>query len=180
MNKGVLFEQFFLLQVIMQVLIITVGIVIMLLITIFKYMKWKLTYWERKGLPYIEPEFFFGNVREQTTKQLSFGDQYAKFYNHFKSKGLKHGGVYMFYSPQYLPVDPELIKNILQKDFYHFINHGLLYVNEKVDPLTGNLFNLENEKWRNMRNRMTPAFTSGKKIVTVLVDTLVVYQHFGQ
>lgn len=135
---------------------------IVLFISLILYLKWKLTYWQRKGLEYIEPELFFGNIREQLTEKLSFGDQFQKFYTYFKSRGLKHGGIYMFSKPVFIPIDPDLIKHIVKTDFTSFLNHGLLYVNEEVDPLTAHLFNLENEKWRNMRTRMTPAFTSGK------------------
>lgn len=146
----------------MSVLAILGTSVVIIVLSIILYMKWKLTYWQRKGLDYIEPELLFGNIREQITQVLSFGDMSMKMYNHFKSKGLKHGGFYGLLKPTYMPIEPELIGNIIQKDFPHFMNHGLLYVNEKVDPLTGHLFNLENEKWRNMRIRLTPTFTSGK------------------
>ena len=67
----------------------------------------------------------------------------------------------MFLSPVYLPIDPDIIKHIMQKDFQHFINHGVS-LDEKIDPLNGHLFNLEDEKWKNMRIKLTPTFTSGK------------------
>ncbi|KAJ8941640.1 hypothetical protein NQ318_010666 [Aromia moschata] len=70
-------------------------------------------------------------------------------------------GFTCFFRPIYIPIDLEIIKSILVKDFGHFVNHGV-YVNEQVDPLTGNLFNLEDGKWKNLRTKLTPAFTSGK------------------
>lgn len=142
--------------------VIYLSSVVIIITTIILLIKWKQSYWKRKGLAYIEPELIFGNIREGITEVLSFGDQTEKIYKYFKSKGQKHGGYYMFFRPVYMPIDLDLIKNIMQMDFYHFMNHGILNVNEKNDPLTGNLFFLENEKWRNMRIRLTPAFTSGK------------------
>ena len=73
----------------------------------------------------------------------------------------------MFLSPVYLPIDPDIIKHIMQKDFQHFINHGVS-LDEKIDPLNGHLFNLEDEKWKNMRIKLTPTFTSGKMKMILL------------
>lgn len=129
----------------------------------YAFAKYKYTYWKRRNVYYIEPEFPFGNIKKQMRRELSFGDQFTQFYNHFKSKGLKGGGVYMFMTPSFVPVDLEVIKNILQRDFSSFVNHGM-YINEEVDPLTGHLFNLENEKWRNLRTKLTPTFTSGNTL----------------
>lgn len=146
----------------MNIVAFYLSSIVIILTTIIVFIKWKQSYWKRKGLPYIEPELLFGNIREQMTEILSVGDQGEKIYKHFKSKGLKHGGYYMFFKPTYMPIDLDLIKNIMKTDFNHFMNRGILNVNEKCDPLTGNLFFLDNEKWRNMRIRLTPSFTSGK------------------
>lgn len=112
------------------------------------------------GLEYLEPELIYGNTKEFLTRSLSFGDQFVKLYNQLKSRGLKHGGVFLMQRPTYMPIDLDIVKNILQRDFSYFVNHGMFF-NEEVDPLTGHLFNLEDEKWRKLRAKLTPTFTSG-------------------
>lgn len=67
----------------------------------------------------------------------------------------------MLHTPVLMVNDVELIKQILVRDFSNFSDHGV-NGNEKIDPLIGNLFFLSGEKWRIMRMKLTPAFTSGK------------------
>ena len=67
----------------------------------------------------------------------------------------------MFHRPLLMINDPDLIRIILVKEFNKFTDRGL-YHNEKVDPLTGNLFFLGGERWRYLRAKLSPTFTSGK------------------
>ncbi|XP_044255038.1 probable cytochrome P450 6a14 isoform X2 [Tribolium madens] len=99
----------------------------------------------------------------------TFGEQFLEFYNKIKTNGFKHGGVYFCLQQFYVPVDPEIIKHIMQKDFHHFMNHGN-YFDSENDPLSGHLFNLEDAKWKNMRVNLTPTFTSGK--IKMMFQTL--------
>ncbi|XP_057660426.1 probable cytochrome P450 6a20 [Diorhabda carinulata] len=135
--------------------------IITLAVVVYLYLKWHYNYWKRKGLYQIEPELVYGNIKEFVQQRLAFADQFTKLYNQLKSKGLKHGGIYLTLKPTYMPIDLDIIKNILQRDFPYMMNHGH-YTNEEADPLTGHLFALENEKWRKMRTKLTPTFTSGK------------------
>nr|WEU54317.1 cytochrome P450 [Phaedon brassicae] len=151
--------------------ILTIAfIVIVLLISVYAYSKWSYSYWKRRGLEYLEPEFFYGNSRDLIQRKLGFGDHFANIYISLKSRGLKCGGIFMFFKPVFMPVDLDLVKTIMQRDFDHFRNHGI-YVNEKVDPLAAHLFNLKDEKWRKLRAKLTPTFTSGK--MKMMFHTLV-------
>lgn len=57
--------------------------------------------------------------------------------------------------------DPELINTILVKDFSYFTDHGF-----DMDPsasiLANSLFFSNGQKWRTMRQKLSPGFTSGK------------------
>jgi len=58
-------------------------------------------------------------------------------------------------------IDLELIKGVLIKDFNYFQNRGA-FNNPRDDPLTGYLFSLEGEEWREMRHKLTPVLPSGR------------------
>ncbi|XP_018571706.1 cytochrome P450 6a8-like [Anoplophora glabripennis] len=122
----------------------------------YLYCKWCKTYWQRKGLPVLEPE-----PETWPKEEVARADLVIRTYRRIKENGLRHAGGYRFIWPTYFPVDNEIIKCIFQKDFEHFMNHGT-YLNEEGDPFSGHLFNLEGSKWRNLRAKLSPTFTSGK------------------
>ncbi|XP_074025903.1 probable cytochrome P450 6a23 isoform X2 [Leptinotarsa decemlineata] len=137
---------------------------------VYLFIKRIYSYWYRKGVEYIEPNFFYGNIKEMVHGKISTGDLFKKFYDDLKSRGLKFGGCYTFFSPVLIIVDLDLTKNILLKDFDNFVNRGMYY-NEKMDPLSAHLFSLEDERWKNLRAKLTPTFTSGK--LKMMFPTLV-------
>jgi cytochrome P450 family 9 len=58
--------------------------------------------------------------------------------------------------------NPELIKQVTVKEFNSFVNHRFVF-DENADKLFGRaLFSLKDQKWRDMRNTLSPAFTGSK------------------
>jgi cytochrome P450 family 6 len=87
-------------------------------------------------------------------------DLTRKIYDECKEKDVV-AGFYTMISPSFIVTDLELIKQITVKDFNTFVDRGV-FVNEESEPLTGHLFAIEGEKWRFLRNKLSPALTSGK------------------
>jgi len=57
-------------------------------------------------------------------------------------------------------LDLDLIKNVLVKDFDHFMNRrGIEFSDEKFDKM---LFNMINQDWKDLRATMSPTFTTSK------------------
>lgn len=84
-----------------------------------------------------------------------FHDAYMKYKNH------RAFGMYTLHKPNLVITDPDLIRTVFTREFESFHDRGM-YSNEKIDPLSGHLFLMSGKKWRNMRIKLTPTFTSGK------------------
>lgn len=138
----------------------TIVLLILFVITlIFGYIKTSFSYWRIRGVPYIQPEIPYGNIKG-VGKTHHLYELTQKCYQQYKSVA-PFFGLYLFTKPVALILDIELVKNILIKDFNNFASRGGFY-NEKDDPLSGNLFTYEAEKWRPLRAKLSPTFTSGK------------------
>lgn len=146
--------------------------VIVLLVTFFLlfyfYVKWSYNYWERIGIAtYQTPTFPFGHfgpvIRQRVNGSLLFSNIYRQ------TTGALIG-TYSFLKPILVVRDPRILHAIIIKDFQHFRDRGV-FSNEKTDPLTGNLFNMNGDKWKSLRAQLTPTFTTGK--LKAMFSTLV-------
>jgi len=138
---------------------VLISAVFVFLGALYIYFKHKFNYWEKKGVLFLKPSFPTGNCRDFVLLRKSFGETYTELYNTLA--GNKFGGVYLLHRPQLIIREPDLIKAVLVKDFDHFHDRGFTF-DEKIDPLSGNLFLLNGSKWRELRTKLSPTFTSGK------------------
>jgi cytochrome P450 family 6 len=130
-----------------------------LLAVAYVYFKMSVSYWQKRKVPYIEPTFPFGNFGDLIRMRKSVGHVFADLYK--KLDGEKYGGTYMFSNPGFIFRDPDIIKDVLVKDFTSFHDRSI-FTDEELEPLSGHLFVLSGSRWRNLRNKLTPTFTSGK------------------
>lgn len=132
------------------------------------YIYQKLNYWKRKNVP-------FHRFTNPFNRYL-FGKE---AYICAKAEGHKIFGLYAFIRPCILIRDLDLLKRVFTTDFHHFESRGFCY-NEKDDPLSAHLFSIYGSKWRKLRTKLTPTFTSGKmklmfNFVKDCADNLVDY-----
>ncbi|XP_011494405.1 PREDICTED: cytochrome P450 6A1-like [Ceratosolen solmsi marchali] len=141
------------------------------LLLIYIYLKkFVYSYWSKHQVPHEDPTVIIGTVDKQLLMQkITIGtlckNSYEKFKNH------PFHGMYMFFSPTLMVNDPDLIKDILIKDFSHFVDRGLC-VNEDIDPLCANMFQTSGEKWKTIRTKCSVFFTSSrlKNVLPILSD----------
>ncbi|XP_036333110.1 cytochrome P450 6a9-like [Rhagoletis pomonella] len=135
-------------------------IIVLGLVGYFAYwLRKRLNYWQDLGIPCDQPHYLLGNL-VGVQKTRSFAEIALSTYRKFKGTG-PFCGFYWLQRPTAFVLDTNLAKAILIKDFNKFTDRGF-YTNPDDDPLTGHLFSLDGHKWRVMRNKLSPTFTSGK------------------
>jgi cytochrome P450 family 6 len=139
---------------------VLLALIAVLLVSIYLKFKKSFSFWKDRNVPFIPPIFPTGNILEIMKGKIHSGLVFQKFYNQMKHTG-DYCGIYFFQDPALFVLSPEFAKTILVKDFNCFVNRGM-YSNEKDDPLGANLFFLEGQRWRDLRAKLTPTFTSTK------------------
>lgn len=129
------------------------------LFAIYLINRFLLSYWSRNGFFQLFPTFLLGDIGSILRTKESMGEFLEKI--HIKYKSTKAIGLYFSYKPVLLASDPLLIQNILVRDFTSFHDRNL-HTDEVKDPLSCHLFGLKGQKWRDLRVKLTPMFTSAK------------------
>ncbi|XP_025997129.2 probable cytochrome P450 6a14 [Solenopsis invicta] len=143
-----------------MVFIVLIGIFIGVLTCVYIYFKYVVfNFWRNLGVFFPEPVVPIGNVAAIVARKVPVGIFFQDMYMKYKHHGAF--GLYTFFKPNLVITDLELIRTVLIKNFHNFHDRGF-YCNEKIDPLTGHLFLLSGQKWKNMRAKLTPTFTPVK------------------
>jgi cytochrome P450 family 6 len=139
---------------------IFIALLAIALIALYFYNIRTFNYWKDRGVKHDKPRLFFGTNKDNYLMRKSFTQMLAAAYWNYP--GEKIVGVFRSTQPGLVIRDPDIIKRILTNDFVYFYGRGLHHRNEVVEPLLRNLFFADGDLWRLLRQRMTPAFTSGK------------------
>lgn len=130
------------------------------ILTIYLYLRKDYGYWEKKGVDYIKPKFPLGIVHDQFFGIRDAGATNQIYYTHYKKQDLKYVGTFLLHIPGLIVFDLDLCKQLLTKDFNHFVNRDFTPTTHEY--ISKHLFALEGEEWRTMRTKLSPTFTSGK------------------
>lgn len=142
----------------MSATFIFVSLVATLVVTAYLYVKNIFSYWKRKGVPFKEPSFPFGNFSETFLQKKSFPEILEDLYNGTTEPFL---GIFSTIQPALLIRDPKIIKDVFIKEFQSFDHRGM-EVDVNADPMANNILLQRGEKWKNVRTQLSPAFSSGK------------------
>uniref|UniRef100_A0A182K775 Cytochrome P450 n=1 Tax=Anopheles christyi TaxID=43041 RepID=A0A182K775_9DIPT len=131
---------------------------------IYHYLTKGNKYFHEKPIPSLATEPLFGSTRRLLLKQTAFTDFVINIYNKYPL--VKVFGMIDTVTPMFVVRDPELIKKITVKDFEYFMNHRPVFGNND-DPHNTALFgktlvSLNDQRWRDMRATLSPAFTGSK------------------
>lgn len=155
--------------------IISFGIILLISYLFYVYYRYKYNYyqyWSERNLPGPAPIFPFGNVLLKFLKpakelEFEYTSKYGKLY-----------GIYYGSRPTLTVNDPELIKQVLIKDFHLITDRRESALYHEVWNV--NLFLSKSDKWKRLRSIMSPVFTSKKlrsmyRLMDICIDNLVHY-----
>ncbi|XP_068084560.1 cytochrome P450 6j1 [Anabrus simplex] len=116
--------------------------------------------WEKKGIPFLKPLPFVGNFKDTVLAKKNIGQVIQDAYE--KGKGKPFIGVFAFDQPMLVIRDLDVVKSVLVKDFNYFMDRNFS-VDKDSDPLLGRtLSSINGNRWRHLRMKLSPTFTSGK------------------
>lgn len=139
---------------------ITLAVVVGLAAALYLYLTRTFDYWQKRGVKHDKPWPLLGTNAKNYFLQASIVNVATETYR--KYPGEKVVGFYRSSYPELIIRDPALAKSVLTNDFSSFHRRGILPGNAEPEPLQKNQFIVDDDLWRLIRIRMTPAFSSGK------------------
>jgi len=136
-----------------------VLVLLSVVLSLYLYVKRQYSYWKDRGVPFAEPKFPFGTI-PAGKNAVSNNDLNVQLFRKYKGTA-PFVGLFYAIKPAVLAVDLDFIKRVLITDFHIFHDKGLFFDDEK-EPISGHIFNLGGEKWKKLRSKLSPTFTSGK------------------
>ncbi|CAH2269806.1 jg1103 [Pararge aegeria aegeria] len=148
-------------------LLVLLFIIVAVLTLIYINGRYNESYWRRRGVTFHKKNKVTGVFWEFMTKRRALFEHLCDIYKKYPDEPAV--GIGSFFTPSLYVRDPVNIQHVLTTDFNSF-NHRGLEPNED-DVLAGSILFLNGNKWKLLRQSMTPLFTSTKlKSMYYLMD----------
>ncbi|KAF6207106.1 hypothetical protein GE061_018345 [Apolygus lucorum] len=151
-------------------MLVVASILVVLFLTVCHLNNQICLYWKKRGIPFIPATSLFSKdiIRSFLLTPALLSEIYDR------SKGKSFIGFFQMREPVLMVCTPDVINAVLNKDFHSFSSTRKSECSSESDPLSQHLLALDGEKWKNIRSRLTPAFTSGKlKSMFPIIDSHV-------
>lgn len=137
-----------------------VILVLVVLVSLYLFGTRTFEYWTKRGVKGPKPLPFVGTYLRNFAQRASMAMMATEAYKNYPNE--KVVGTFRGTSPELVIRDPEIAKRILVTDFQHFYARGFIPHRTVIEPLMKNLFFADGDLWRLIRQRFTPAFSTGK------------------
>jgi cytochrome P450 family 6 len=101
---------------------------------LYVYFIRNFNFWKKLGIPYVKPVPFVGNIKELVFLKLGIGHYLQKIYE--EHKDMSYVGILSFRQPSLLIRDLDLVKKIVVKDAYKFMDR-VVSIDDTVEPVGG-------------------------------------------
>ena len=127
--------------------------------TYFRYGIQTHKFWKKLGVRGPPPVPFFGNIPELFDPAVGFRAAAKRWQGMYG----RVFGIFFFRKPVLVITDPEVIKQILIKDFNVFVDRFVVGEGKLQNPLLQlTVFFAQGTTWRRLRKMMTPSFSGAK------------------
>ncbi|XP_063707464.1 probable cytochrome P450 9f2 [Culicoides brevitarsis] len=161
-------------------LILPLVLVFSALFLLYKYLTRNNSYFRDRNVPHRKPIPIFGNQLKLMFQLESAPDNLINVGNEFRNE--PYVGLFDFSQPSLCIQDPEMIKQLGIKHFENFVNHRIFGESNADELFLNSLFMMKDQKWKDMRATLSPAFTGNKMrmmfhLVKHCAENMVSYCH---
>ncbi|XP_042191665.1 thromboxane-A synthase [Callorhinchus milii] len=158
----------------------TIGLLVLFLCLLYWYSVAPYSKLERIGIKHPKPLPFVGNMFLFQKGFFEVQQQMVK----------KYGRVCGYYFGRRVTImvaDPDMLKQILVKDFSNFVNRMKLNIVSK--PMSDSILFLQDAEWKHVRSLLTPTFSAAKmkemcplinQVTDILMENLKKYADSGK
>lgn len=143
----------------MNALYVLLALLITIIYLVYVLANRKFNYWKNKNVPFVKPLPILGNYGRYMLLREYPGKVVQKLCQQFPN--LPYFGAFFGTEPVLVVQSPELLKHVFTKDFYYF-NGREISNHVHKECITQNLFFASGDKWKIVRQNLTPLFSSAK------------------
>lgn len=134
-------------------------LIITLSLILYLYLKRNFNYWKKRGVFSLQPILLAGNALDLMTFKKPVGLWLKDLYDTTPDEPFF--GIHVFDQPHLILKSPDIIKQILVKDFNYFSDRTMA-APKHSDLYSNFLFLQKNPAWKTMRSKLSPTFSTGK------------------